>query len=652
MMRRLLLALGALVGLAATVHAASGPGLQIKLHLTYRSAASDIFRAGITAGCDARTQIGRALADYVYRRLTATGIWAKLDTLYVLAASDPCNALINWAAPGRWTLAINGTLDFNEDQGFVSDGATGYLDVGVAPSGLVKFQQNDAHAGVWALNFADGVTNGDLGLLGANGNFFTIPATASGIHSIRLNNAASVNSSRGAVGLSSSDRSSSSLVAVYRNGAIKNGGPVTSTSSARDTRHITINREGSPTNWGVNTVSFVSIGAALDDAQELALYQVERDYLVAKGTWSLTNPDQITGPNYLTADMINDVTPSGWRVVMQASPPASDSVPETDYPYYPLNVAQAQEIGPAVASTWTGGVVDQFLWVDRYIQSLAPGANPIFPPIHTSSGTECRVQFTTLALAIASTKVKVAYTIGMPAHNGGTGYLDIANDAGLADSDVLAHDAVEAQADTLCTIDYVPFKVFYDKIWLPQTRLVDLPADLREGVTLDMEPHDGRVAADTTGMISFLSSIVHSAGYKLTMYNNPLNGPRVIANGMDQSNMYLLVALCDYFNLLAWHANTEGDIIASLLNQLDLLTGPGHDQPIPYSKLMVTMELGTLGTTPDEAAAIREFMVPRGFAGIGYWRHGAVQGGQKCRWTVQKILLSLGLPDDCTTTGP
>jgi len=60
--------------------------------------------------------------------LKTAGVWDSLDVFYVFATDgDRDYALINWADPGTFDATEAGTMTFTADEGFTSDGSSGYL---------------------------------------------------------------------------------------------------------------------------------------------------------------------------------------------------------------------------------------------------------------------------------------------------------------------------------------------------------------------------------------------------------------------------------------------------------------------------------------------------------------------------------------------
>lgn len=65
--------------------------------------------------------------------LVASGTFAKLDALYILAAPNQAASLLNLVSTS-YSLTLNGTMTFGANAGWMGDGATGYLATGFTPS--------------------------------------------------------------------------------------------------------------------------------------------------------------------------------------------------------------------------------------------------------------------------------------------------------------------------------------------------------------------------------------------------------------------------------------------------------------------------------------------------------------------------------------
>ena len=73
------------------------------------------------------TETRKMRIQQVVDKLTADGVWAKLDLFYMLAAADSQAASINWAAVASNTLSATNSPTFTADRGYTGDGASSYV---------------------------------------------------------------------------------------------------------------------------------------------------------------------------------------------------------------------------------------------------------------------------------------------------------------------------------------------------------------------------------------------------------------------------------------------------------------------------------------------------------------------------------------------
>lgn len=93
----------------------------------------------------------KAAIDRLIGALKVSGVWQRLDALYVMAAHDAQAAQRNWIAD-RFNLAISGSPVFTADRGYRGDGE-GYLDTGLNPTaGGLNYRQDNASMGFWNLS--------------------------------------------------------------------------------------------------------------------------------------------------------------------------------------------------------------------------------------------------------------------------------------------------------------------------------------------------------------------------------------------------------------------------------------------------------------------------------------------------------------------
>jgi hypothetical protein len=234
-----------------------------------------------------RPQGNRAfLISDTIRRLKAADIWAKLDVLWMLAAHDAQAARLNWKAPASFALTEVNSPTFTVDRGYAGNGTTSYLDTGWAPStNAVNFTQDSASLGVRLAAGTDVGNNAAQPFGGSPTNgAFVAPRSISDTLRGRVNQSASADiGSAGSIttrlGLTALDRSASTVVTGYRNGASL--GTVNNASVALDTAtfFICAQNNGTPFAPVDNRISTAFAGASFSGAVHAALHSIMQTYM-------------------------------------------------------------------------------------------------------------------------------------------------------------------------------------------------------------------------------------------------------------------------------------------------------------------------------------------------------------------------------------
>lgn len=162
-----------------------------------------------------------ALIDRTIRSLVSSGVWAKLDIFYMLAAHDSQAATLNWKSPGTFTLSIVSAMAFAADQGFTGDASADYLDTGwTAGTDAVNYTQNSASFGAWSRT--TGAAGIDIGLstIGAARLLFRNASNQCSAGRVNdLTNSLMASSVTDGSGLFAAERPDASTKRAYRNGA-------------------------------------------------------------------------------------------------------------------------------------------------------------------------------------------------------------------------------------------------------------------------------------------------------------------------------------------------------------------------------------------------------------------------------------------------
>ena len=230
-----------------------------------------------------------ALIDAAVRALKASGVWAKLDLLYCLAAHDAQAARLNWIGASFNLAAVNSPA-FTADRGYAGDGATSYLATGWNPSAsAVGFALNGMSLGAW-LNAGTESSSGTavaLGCASAGTGATLIPRGGSNRIMARANSSGTA-SSTGSVatrtGFSAVSRRDGASAAFHRGAALD--GVISIAAAALPNSELFLcgmSSTGSFVNGVDNRIAAAFAGAGLDAAEMAALHAAFSAYLTGVG---------------------------------------------------------------------------------------------------------------------------------------------------------------------------------------------------------------------------------------------------------------------------------------------------------------------------------------------------------------------------------
>lgn len=184
------------------------------LNPAYCVEAQAVFRAFTTQPTAPR----KAVINSLISSLKNAGLWSILDVLYIHAAADSQAALINWKRPGTFTAALVNAPSFTADRGFTGNGSNAYIETGfnISTNG-VNFTQNSACLIGWSrsgVGTSGAVVGSSSGKFNLDLNHWTNDATTSFL------NTASGSDDAGLVpGLAVVSRTSSTAIALYKDGS-------------------------------------------------------------------------------------------------------------------------------------------------------------------------------------------------------------------------------------------------------------------------------------------------------------------------------------------------------------------------------------------------------------------------------------------------
>lgn len=235
-------------------------------------------------------------SDFV-TSLKDAGVWDKIDVGYLTSDLDAQASGLNIKDPATFALAPQNSPTHTSYRGFSSNGTTSYLKTGFIPSThAVQLAQNSAHiaalslteraASAGALGNASSPTNRNLGIT---------PRYTGDLTYFFLNSAVTGYSHKSSQGMFIGSRTASNFVSWYRDGFLLTANAQVSTGlPAVEAYILAQNGNGTTSGWNTDTIGFWSTGAALSDAEQIALTN-------ALYTWA-SNIGALTKPNLVVCD--------------------------------------------------------------------------------------------------------------------------------------------------------------------------------------------------------------------------------------------------------------------------------------------------------------------------------------------------------------
>lgn len=243
--------------------------------VTYNPAAAAYF-AAMTVQPDAAR---KSLLSQLIVGLQTDGVWALLDWFSVIAAHDAQAARINAKTPSQ-VAAVNGSLTFTTDRGYVSDAATGYLETSVADNAAGNWTQDSATMFSYA-NVAPVVGGSAIGLSASAATRLVLNPAGS-VATARIHVVSNISgTTTSSLGLISAVRTSSTNGFMYRNGVL-DGTSATSASIAPVASTFQFFRSNGAF-LDVSRLAIAGWGGTLSATQNLALYTRINTYLTAVG---------------------------------------------------------------------------------------------------------------------------------------------------------------------------------------------------------------------------------------------------------------------------------------------------------------------------------------------------------------------------------
>ena len=245
--------------------------------VVYDAASEAFFTACTTPPIDAAKSAINALVV----GLKADAIWDDLDVFWPMALETEQAGRLNLKNPGTFTLSAVNTPTFTAKYGWAGNGTTSYLNTGWdASTNGVQFVQNNASFGCWVDAGTDTGSNSAALMGSLDGSYqgnLVYPRTSSDTALARVNS----NGTRDATlpvatryGFTSFERTSSTVVEGYKNGAVMSGSgtPTSATINSFDFFIGAININGTAAEYSNNRISCAFMGKSLGATKQTALY--------------------------------------------------------------------------------------------------------------------------------------------------------------------------------------------------------------------------------------------------------------------------------------------------------------------------------------------------------------------------------------------
>ena len=242
------------------------------------------WQAAVIAAGGSVSAARRDLVDALILSLKSSGVWSRLDRLWLHAAENSAQGLVDLKGASGAT-AVNAPT-FTANRGFQGNGTTSYLNTnfnpGTAPS--PNYTRNDAGYGYWEVS-AD---SGSSAPIGNNNDKNRIVTGGTTPRAFEVNSATATNGVvvTTATGHFHAQRTGATAAALYRNGVSFNTSGETSQAVVSCNFHV----HSSPSGTGSGTPGALSaaqvgaswIGASLS-GYEAAFYSAMRIHMTAIG---------------------------------------------------------------------------------------------------------------------------------------------------------------------------------------------------------------------------------------------------------------------------------------------------------------------------------------------------------------------------------
>jgi hypothetical protein len=244
---------------------------------TYDTDAQSYF-AAMTAQPDATR---KGLINDMIVGLKSDGVWALLDHLYLFAAHSSQAALLDVHSPNATPVALANSPVFAVDRGYQGDSTSAYLDVGMSWAASTLFVQNSGTILAWInLQSTSGSRRAAVGQASGTSRAFINPGFTGTTTTYAIGDATNdTYASASRAGCWAAIRSGAAVKKLFLNGSVVS--TATTASSGTSAANGTFLRNN--TIYSDDRIAAGASGAALSDAQSLALYNRLNTFLTAIG---------------------------------------------------------------------------------------------------------------------------------------------------------------------------------------------------------------------------------------------------------------------------------------------------------------------------------------------------------------------------------
>jgi hypothetical protein len=224
------------------------------------------------------------------KSLVNSGVWAKLDTFYVLAGhtNGAGESLINWINPGTFDATAVNIPAFVAFEGFTGNGTTAYIDLNWnANTQGVNYVLNSASQGLYSRT--SGIEN--VTELGADDNTYSSSLRikyASNLTSDIINQnrgefSGQTDASNDGLGLYILSRTSNIVAKVYRNGIAYSGTNINTADGIPNANFNAFKAGGQVSPFSTRQLSMLFTGSGLDQTDATNLYNAFQAYMTSNG---------------------------------------------------------------------------------------------------------------------------------------------------------------------------------------------------------------------------------------------------------------------------------------------------------------------------------------------------------------------------------